>query len=107
MKIFFIFLLIIISASANAQEDSTKKEEYAIVVATGKLLSNKVTIDVDFGEEKKFWTGDSRIRDEGGKLKKFNSVVDAMNYMGSMGWNLTATLLIGNGPYVYHYVFKK
>jgi hypothetical protein len=77
-----------------------------MVIAQGRLLSNKVTIDVDYGELRSYMS-DQRVRDEAGKIKKFNSVVDAMNYMGKQGWKLQTSLLLGSGPFVYHYVFKK
>lgn len=83
-------------------------EQYCEVVATGKLLSNKVTIDIDYGEERSIWK-DHRIKDDNGKFKKFNSVIDAINYLGKLGWKLVNAFPVstGNGPMVYHYVFKK
>lgn len=106
-KLFFsLVLMFVISSTIYAQYDTSKIEQYCEVVATAKMFSNKVTIDIDFGETRRFWS-DNRIKDETGKLKKFNSVIDAMNYMGSQGWKLVSALLVGNGPYVYHYVFRR
>lgn len=62
-------------------------EKYCKVVATGRLLSNKVTIDIDYGEERSIWK-DNRVKDDNGKLKKFNTVIDAINYLGKSGWKL-------------------
>jgi len=78
------------------------------VIATGKLLSNKVTIDINYGEARSFWK-DYRVKTEEGKLKKFNSVIDAINYLGKDGWKLVNAFPVsaGNGPMVYHYIFKK
>jgi hypothetical protein len=44
-----------------------------------------------------------------GKLKKFNSVIDALNYLGKMGWKLVNAYPVYNGSSsnIYHYVFKK
>ena len=82
MKKLFLLALIFSSFSAFAQ-DSTKVEQYCRLVAINKLFSNKVNIDVDFGDERKFFS-DNRLRDEEtGRLKKFNTVVDALNYLGS------------------------
>jgi hypothetical protein len=102
----FSTLFFLVPFLGNAQTDTSKIEQYCEVIAYGKMLSNKVTIDVDFGEMRSFWS-DNRIKDETGKIKKFNSVIDAMNYMGKQGWKLTTALLIGNGPYTYHYVFRR
>jgi hypothetical protein len=48
------------------------------------VLSNKVTIDIDFGEEKSFWR-DSRQKNYNGKFKKFNTIIDVLNSMGKEG----------------------
>lgn len=105
MKLFFA-LCLTVGTVASYSQDSTKIEQYCEVLAYGRLLSNKVTIDVDFGEERPFWS-ENRIKDETGKVKKFNTLMDAMNYMGKQGWKLQTALLVGGGPYVYHYVFKR
>ncbi len=107
MKKLIFFLMIIIPAVSFSQ-DTTKVEQYCELVATARLLSSKVTIDINYGEERKFFK-DYRIRDESGKAVKFNSVVDAINYLGQQGWKLVNAfpINVGNGPAVYHYVFKK
>ena len=105
-KLFFLFCLFI--ALGSAAQDSTRVEQYCEVVATSRFLSNKVTIDVDYGDERSFWK-DHRLRDDDGKLKKFNTVIDAINFLGRNGWRLVNAFPVsmGNTPAVYHYVFKK
>lgn len=100
--------LLLVTLSANAQ-DTTRIEQYCRMVATGRLLSNKVTIDVEFGEERKLFSGDQRLRDETtGKLRKFNSVTDAMNFLGAQGWSLVNAFPMADGTNnVYHFYFKK
>jgi hypothetical protein len=108
MKKLFFILLLFISLQSFAQ-DTSKVEQYCRLVATGKLFSTKVTIDVDFGEERRFWS-DKRLRDEtSGRLKKFNSITDALNYMGSQGWSLVNAFpqSVGNNSEIYHFYFKK
>lgn len=108
MKKLVILLSLFISMTSFAQ-DTTKVEQYCKLVATGRLLSNKVTIDIDFGEERKLFGGDTRLKDEAtGKLKKFNSVTDALNYLGSEGWILVNAFPMTEGSSnVYHFYFKK
>ena len=108
MKKAIFFISFFISMTSFAQ-DTTKVEQYCKLVATGKLLSNKVTIDIDLGEERKFFSGETRLRDEAtGKLKKFNSVIDGLNYLGSIGWTLVNAFPITEGSSsVYHFYFKK
>lgn len=93
--------------SLFAQNDTTKIEQYCQVIATPRLLSNKVTIDIDFGEEKSFWA-DTRLRNYNGRLKKFNTIIDALNFMGKEGWIFINAYPVRLGEIeIYHFGFKK
>jgi hypothetical protein len=107
-KAFLLALLFqVVTLVSFAQTDTTKIEQYCQVIVTPKLLSNKVTIDIDFGEEKSFWSN-NRIRAYDGKLKKFNTVVDAMNFMGKDRWVFINAYPVFNGNInIYHFAFKK
>jgi len=110
MKLFLLFTTFFISSVAVAQTDTSKVEQYCELVAQGKLFSNKVTIDVNFGEARSFLGPDTRVKDDiTGKVKKFNSVTDALNYMGGQNWTLVNAFPIStsSGPQVYHFYFKK
>ncbi|MBM3416706.1 MAG: hypothetical protein FJY20_09720 [Bacteroidetes bacterium] len=106
-KILFIVCLL---GSFNAfAQDSNRVEQYCRLIAQNRLLSNRVNIDVDYGDERKLFS-DNRLRDEEtGKIKKFNTVVDALNYMRSQGWILVNAFPVLDGPNVttLHYYFKK
>lgn len=100
-------LVLLSSIFSNAQIDTTKIEQYCQVIATPRLLSNKVTIDIDFGEEKSFWR-DNRLKTEGGRIRKFNTIIDAMNYMGMTGWIFINAYPVRMGETdIYHFAFKK
>ncbi len=108
-KLILFFLLMPVFGRAQTAE--TKVEQYCELVAQSRLLTRKVNIDVDYGDERKLFM-DYRLKDESGKLKKFNTVVDALNYMGQQGWRLVNAFLVTEGAgasisNVYHYVFKK
>jgi hypothetical protein len=107
-KILVVAIVMLASLPSFSQNDSVKAEQYAEVVATPRLLSNKVTIDIDYGEERSIWK-DHRVKEDNGRLKKFNTVIDALNYMGKDGWTLVNAfpVLVGTNSQVYHYVFKK
>ena len=110
MKKLILFFLLI-PAFGHAQTNEIKVEQYCELVAQARILSRKVNIDVDYGDERKLFK-DYRLKDESGKLKKFNTVVDALNYMGQQGWKLVNAFLVTEGggstiTNVYHYVFKK
>lgn len=84
-------------------EDSTYNGHYAIVMATSKFLSKKVTITVDYGNRSGYVE-----RDENGEIIVFNTVVDALNYMYKKGWSFVDAyaITVGNQN-VYHYLFEK
>ncbi len=107
-KIFAFSVILFSSIECFSQVDTAKIEQYSAVVATPRLLSNRVTIDIDFGEGRSIWK-DNRLKTEEGKVKKFNSVIDALNYMGNNGWQLVNAFPISTGTntFVYHYVFRK
>jgi hypothetical protein len=63
--------------------------DYVQIIGTGRSLSTKVDIEIDFGQETKsisFKNGTS-IKDEKGKNIKFNSMMDALNFMSSNGYS--------------------
>lgn len=102
-------LLLTCVVSLNAQTDSTStkvKWKYAEIVGTTKAFSLKITIFVDYGQEVNIWK-DNRVKDETGKVETFQSMVDAMNYMGESGWEFVqAYALSGQTGYVYHWLMK-
>jgi hypothetical protein len=92
----------------RAQHDTKRVEQYCELVASARIFSSKVNINIDYGEEKSIWK-DNRLKDDNVKAGKFNSVIDAINYMGQMGWTLVIAFPISDasGQAVYHYVYKK
>ena len=69
-------------------------------------MSRKIQVEIDFGQG---LYRDQRIRDEEtGKVKKFMSMIDAMNYMGDRGWEfIQAYAITYNNQNVYHYILKR
>lgn len=113
MKKIIFAAFMAISISSFAQQDTTQVEQYCRLIAQNRLLSNKVNIDIDYGDARKLFS-DNRLRDEEtGKLKKFNTVVDALNYMGSQGWILVNAFPVADGAnsislqYYFKKLFKK
>lgn len=100
-------IFLIGSLISNAQIDTTKVEQYCQIIVTPRLLSKKVTIDIDYGEKKSFWV-DNRLTIDGGELRKFNTVIDALNYMGMAGWIFINAYPVKMGEIdIYHFAFKK
>jgi hypothetical protein len=96
-------------------KDTTTKKDYARtkyvyceIVGTAKFFSDQVTINIDYGQEKGYWEQD-RIKDDNGKVKLFNSMIDALNFMGDQGWEFVQAYAVteGNTGKVYHYLLKR
>lgn len=111
LLIISVFLFIGFSSSLFSQTAidtlTTSKYIYCELVGTAKFLSTKVTVSVDYGEERSFFQ-DTRIRDEQtGKVASFNSMVDALNYMGTKGWEFVqAYVVTSSNQNVYRWLLK-
>lgn len=107
MKKCLFLMLMFISMNVMAQKPY---KVFCELLGTGKLFSNKVTVTVDFGQETSFWLGASNqyLVDDNGKAIKFNSMVDAMNYMGKRGWEFEQAYVVTIGNQnVYHWLLSK
>jgi hypothetical protein len=94
---------------AHAQQ---KNYVYCQLLGTGKIFSTQVTVQADFGQKTSFWKGVDYMRDEKGKKIIFNSMVDAMNYMGLQGWEFVQAYVVTVNSWwskqnVYHWLLKK
>jgi hypothetical protein len=112
-KSLLLFLCTLLCAASFAQDSITKpgasKYAYCQIVGTGRLLSNKVTIEIDFGQFRSVWE-DNRLKDpKTGDRIIFNSMIDALNFMGNQGWEFVQAyaFAIPNSGNVYHYLLKK
>ena len=76
-KLLLIPFVLAISLVSKAQTDPSSVEQYCEVITTPRLLSNKVTLEVNYAEEQSYWK-DKKLKSEA-TLKKFNSVIDALN----------------------------
>jgi hypothetical protein len=111
--ILFSFILFIsfecFSQNQNEKQDTTKYT-YCQIVGTSRCMSNKVTIEIDFGQFRSIWA-DNRLKDpKTGDRIIFNSMIDALNYMGNQGWEFVqayAFWMGGSSGNVYHYLLKK
>jgi len=96
----FLFFAILMACTLTAQtyEDPTDEGvnwAYCQLVGSQKLFSTKVDVSIDHGQEIKNIFQDNRIFDPAtGKARSFNSMVDAMNFMGSLGWEFVQAYVI-------------
>jgi hypothetical protein len=115
LKILFsLFLSIAFYLNATAQTVNgvplkDLKAEYVQVIGTTKLLSAKVSIEIDFGQENKiFKTSDTQLVNADGSRVILNSMVDALNFMHSNGYEfVTAYTVAISNQNVYHFLMRK
>ena len=86
--------------------------EYIEIVGTPTVFSTKFTIELDFGQENKFWSNkEYDLRDADGKRIKFNSMIDALNFMGKNGYELIMPYIVpgtsSSSGSVYHYLLRR
>lgn len=115
MKTLFLLLAscFLISETLQAQQsdyvsDETATWAYCEIVGINKFMSKKVTVVIDHGQESSNWFQDNRIVDTStGQVKSFNSMVDAMNFMGALGWEFVQAYVVTiSDQNVYHWLLK-
>ena len=122
-NVFLSAALMLLSISAFAQTaeenlfsgptdfDTYPREVYCEIESYPKrILTNKVAVVVDFGQETDFTHKDSRLVDENGEDIIFNSIVDAANYMAQRGWIFKQAYVIqdiDSGAISTHWIMSK
>jgi hypothetical protein len=66
---------------------------YVQIVGEAKPLAAKPRVQIDFGQRTKMFSSgkDNTVRDEAGKIVKFNSMMDALNFFSSYGFELVSS----------------
>lgn len=113
-KTLLIIVLFFGTLYSYSQDIITSYKTYCLIVGTGNLTGTKVKVEVDFGEKNNYWTmyKDKFLVDESGEKIDFNSMVDAMNFMGKLGWKFEQAYVITVATAfmkqnVYHYLLSK
>lgn len=103
------FLAVSYSQSVNGIPLDKIETEYIQIVGTSKFLSNKVNIQLDFGQhDKMFSAKDTQVRDENNKQVTLNSMIDALNFMTKYGYEFVQAYAFSVGNQnVYHYLLRK
>lgn len=113
-KMFLIVGLTLLSIGAKAQvivEGTNVNDldlQYIELVGKTKLLSpTKIKVFVDYGQA--FSWSQQTIKSADGKTSAFNSMVDALNFMDSNGWEYVNNYIISDasGELTYKYLLKK
>ena len=88
------------SAQSILAEAPAPYKVYCEITSVNRILSNKKTVELDFGQRAHFWSSDRNLVDENGKTIDFNSALDVANYMARRGWELEEAYIelnINNG----------
>jgi len=83
--------------------------EYIEIVGSTKAFSTKLNIELDFGQENKFWSNkEYQLKNAEGKKIEFNSMIDALNFMAKNGYELIMPYIVTvSNQSVYHYLLRK
>lgn len=104
MKKTLIALMLCLVSFAFVQAET--KTVFCELVGYENIFKGTVKVSADFGTTNMYHR--ETLTDETGKAISFNSMVDAMNYMGEKGWKFEQAYVISsqNGG-VYHWLLSK
>jgi len=113
-KIFLLFILVfgmiaLQAQTINGKKISDIKTPYIQILGVAKIMSQKVTIFIDYGQKKNIWKPKKQmILDENNKPAIFYGMIDALNFMTKYGYEfVTAYAYNDGGQAVYHYLLRK
>jgi hypothetical protein len=101
-----ILLWMLLAAPLWAAGQATGKFVYCEVICYEQAWG-QVTMEVDFGQKTKAFQS-KWLKDEAGRIIVFKSRIDALNYMGSLGWELIEVYADSVGSRMeQHYLMKR
>lgn len=107
MKKFLLAIAILLVATSV---QAHKKAYCRIIVKSAGISSNKVNISIDFGQESKMFDNDTLV-DANGQPMEFNSLIDALNYLGDKGWDFEQAYQVPSNlkdePPICYYLLSK
>ena len=105
-KLIICLFVLCVSTSILSQE----KQVFCEIVGTSTtMLGDNVTIHVDYGQPRKLFQSQN-IVDELGSAIIFNSMIDALNWMGERGWEFVQAYAVyseASKNQVYHFLLTK
>jgi hypothetical protein len=103
-RLFLLTAFLLTGLIAFAQEQYV----YCRIIGSPRFMTHKINVVIDFGQERQVF-GDNRLQDAAtGNPRIFNSMIDALNFMGRQGWEFVQayTRLEGEREET-HYIMKK
>ena len=104
-----LFCILFLCSFAYAYAD--RKKVYCEIVGTSTSLlgGDEVVISLDFGQPRKLFQSQMLV-DELGAAIEFNSMIDALNWMGELGWEFEQAYTVSDElskQKVYHFLLSK
>ena len=88
--------------------ENNKIEVFCDLISKKKFLGMEETISINYGNRDSLWIDKKLYTLMSKELKKYNSIIDALNYMGSEGWKTINTYSSSKNSYtIEHYILKK
>ena len=85
-----------------------KIEIFCDLMSSKKFLGTEEILTINYGDRDSMWLDKSMYNKISKQIKKYNSIIDALNYMGSEGWETLRSYSTSHNSYtVEHYVLKK
>lgn len=107
MKKIVLFIALLLPLMAAAQGVEGKRPVYCDMMAYNFWGIGKVRIILDMGDRKAGQEFET-ILNENGKQRKFNTMMEALNYMGERGWRVIETYFLAEMKQkVIHYLLEK
>ncbi len=101
------------NTATDSDNETGDKITYALIQGIEKYVvgnGNQISVQIDFGEDDNLWSTDERDKLIGNKNIeiKFNSMLDALNFMVERGWKLENAYGFTSGnKNIYHWLISK
>ena len=83
-------------------------EVFCDIMSRKKFLGTDESITINYGNRDSLWIDKKIFTLMTQELKKYNSIIDVLNYMGSEGWQTLRTYSASHNSYtIEHYILKK
>ena len=99
-----LLLLLIFSSTSFLYAQENNKYAYCEIFSYLKGMSGKQSVSIDFGQKSELQL-DKTYQDSSGQPLVFTSLVDAMNFMATNGWEFVQAY-VPVEP-VVHFILKK
>ena len=88
--------------------ENKKIEVFCDLVSRKKFLSFEEEITINYGNRDNLWIDKEIYTILQKDIKNYNSIIDALNYMGNEGWKIINSYSSSKDSYtIEHYILKK